>query len=125
MYMAIKHIHLLTVAISILGFAARGVGLMLDASWMQKRWVKIIPHVNDTLLLASAITLAVLSQQYPFQQPWLTAKVFALIIYIGLGMVAFRFGKDKKQKLTAWALAMGVAFYIVMTAVSRDPWWIF
>jgi uncharacterized membrane protein SirB2 len=123
--MAFKHIHLLTVVLSILGFAARGLGVMFDASWMKARWVKIVPHVNDTLLLISALILMVITNQYPFEQSWLTAKLFALVVYIGLGVVAFRLGKDKKQKLTAWALGMGVVFYIAVTAVSRNPWWIF
>ena len=50
---------------------------------LQQRWVKIVPHLVDTLLLASAVALAVMSHQYPLANGWLTAKVAGLLIYIG------------------------------------------
>ena len=61
---------------------------------LQQRWVKIVPHVVDTLLLVSALTLVFWSDQYPFEQPWLTAKVLALIVYIALGTIALKRGKN-------------------------------
>jgi uncharacterized membrane protein SirB2 len=39
----------------------------------------------DTVLLASAIAMAVISAQYPFAADWLTAKLVGLLIYIGCG----------------------------------------
>ena len=61
---------------------------------LQQRWVKIVPHVVDTLLLVSALTLVFGSDQYPFEQPLLTAKVLALIVYIALGTIALKRGKN-------------------------------
>ena len=62
---------------------------------LQQRWVKIVPHVVDTLLLVSALTLVFGSDQYPFEQPWLTAKVLALIVYIALGTIELKGGQNQ------------------------------
>ena len=88
---------------------------------MRQRWVKIVPHVVDTLLLASAIALAIIIRQYPFVDAWLTAKVAGLLLYIGLGFVALRFGKRRSTRLIAWLMAQAVFAYIVLVAIQHDP----
>lgn len=75
----------------------------------------------DTVLLASAIALAILIKQYPLADAWLTAKVMGLLVYIGLGMVALRFGKTRVIKISAWVMAQIVFFYIVMVALTKSP----
>ena len=52
-----------------------------------------MPHVVDTVLLASAIALAVMTHQYPLANRWVTAKVAGLLVYIGLGTIALKRGK--------------------------------
>src|SRR3954469_25391588 len=81
-YLAIKHLHITCVALSGSSFLLRGVWMLRESIMLQQRWVKVLPHVIDTLLLASALVLVFQSGQYPFVQPWLTAKVLALIVYI-------------------------------------------
>lgn len=64
-----------------------------DIALLQQCWVRILPHLIDTVLLASALTLVFWSGQYPFQQSLLTAKLLALLVYIALGTVALKRGK--------------------------------
>jgi len=59
--------------------------------------------------------------QYPLVHDWLTAKVIALLIYIGLGMVALRYGRTMRQKKIAYGLAIVVFGYILLVAVTRTP----
>jgi uncharacterized membrane protein SirB2 len=120
-YLTIKQVHLACAVLSYAGFVARGIGMMLEARWMTRRWVRIAPHVVDTVLLASAIALAVLSAQYPLARPWLTAKVIALAAYIALGMVALRRGRTRRQRIAAWLAAQAVFLYIVAVAFTRSP----
>ena len=117
----VKMIHVACVAASYALFFLRGVWLMQDSSMLRRRWVKIVPHVTDTLLLLSAIVLAIGIQQYPFIDNWLTAKVIGLVFYIGFGMIAFRFGKTMRTKITAWVAAQLVFFYIVAVALTHNP----
>ena len=120
-YLAIKHQHVSCVVLSILLFFLRGIWTMQTSPIMQQRWVKIAPHIIDTLLLGSALTLAWLSQQWPFQQAWLTAKVLGLLAYIILGSIALKRGKTRQIRLAAWLLALVTVGYIVAVALSRSP----
>lgn len=120
-YTVIKYVHVICAALSYAGFVARGVLMIRAAPLLRARWLRIAPHVVDTLLLASAIALAVMSHQYPFVQPWLTAKVLALVLYIGLGMMALTRGRTKRGRVVAWIAAQLVFLYIVAVAVTRTP----
>lgn len=117
--MIIKNFHILCATLTITSFFIRGLWMMLDSPWLQKRWVKILPHLIDTGLFASGITLAINLHQYPLTNGWLTAKFFALLLYIILGSIALKYGKTKIIRLSAWIIALGVFFYIVMVAMTR------
>lgn len=114
-------VHVTTVILSIGLFLIRGVWMLRESPRLRWRSVRILPHVNDTLLLLSAIWLTVLTHQYPVQQSWLTAKVVALAAYIGLGMIALRWGRTRPTRLGAWLGAIAVFLYIVAVAVTRNP----
>lgn len=120
-FAALKIIHIASVILSYLLFFLRGVWMMRNPANLQQRWVKILPHAIDTVLLSSAIALAVIIQQNPLNDSWLTAKVAGLLIYIGLGMVALRFGKTRTIKISAWIAAQCVFIYIVLVALTKSP----
>ena len=121
-YFGLKLTHIVAVILSGLLFFVRGIWHLTDSRLLLRRWVKILPHVIDTILLFSAISLLFLTQQYPFVHSWLTAKVLALILYIGLGIVAFRFASSKAVQFIAWCTALVVFAYIINVAFFRDPW---
>jgi uncharacterized membrane protein SirB2 len=93
----------------------------MESSYLQQRWLKIGPHLVDTLLLGSAIYLAIASRQYPGQDDWLTAKLVALLLYIVAGMWVMRFAKTQSQRLVAYLIAITSFSYIVAVALSRNP----
>jgi len=116
----VKTIHVGCALLSILGFTARGVLMMRDSAILQMRLLKIAPHIIDTLLLGSAIWLAVSYGLSPADNPWLLAKIIALLVYIGLGTVALKRGKTKQVRIIAWFAALLVFAYIVAVAVSKS-----
>jgi uncharacterized membrane protein SirB2 len=120
-YLLVKQIHMASAAASFSLFLLRGIWMLRQSPRLRALWVRILPHLIDTLLLASAIALAVMSRQYPVEQHWLTAKVVALLLYIGLGMVALKRGRTRTVRTLAWLAALGVFVYIVVVAVSRNP----
>lgn len=120
-YLALKNLHLATLTITLALFLLRGAWMMADSPRLQARWVRIVPHVNDTLLLLSGIALAVLIQQYPLVHGWLTAKLLALIVYIVLGTLALKRGKTKSQRVAAWFAALLTFGYMVAVALAHDP----
>jgi uncharacterized membrane protein SirB2 len=120
-YQTIKLIHISCAVISLTGFTIRGLLALMESSYLQQRWLKIGPHLVDTLLLGSAIYLAIASRQYPGQDDWLTAKLVALLLYIVAGMWVMRFAKTQSQRLTAYIIAIASFSYIVAVALSRNP----
>ena len=121
MYMAFKHAHMMFAVISGLFFLIRGVWMLVDSPRLMQRWVKILPHVNDTLLLICAIALMVQIEQYPFVHGWLTAKVVALLFYIGLGVVALKRGKTKAIRTGAFVAALLCYLYMMSVAFNHHP----
>ena len=120
-YLLLKHLHVTAVVVSGTGFFLRGLLMLNDSPLLQRRLLRVMPHVVDTNLLGSAITMAVLSAQYPFVQPWLTAKFCGLLAYIVLGMVALKRGRTKAQRAAFFVAALLAFAYIVSVALTRNP----
>ena len=118
-YFFIKNLHIASVALSGCLFLLRGIWMLRESTMLQQRWVKIIPHIVDTLLLTSAIIIVIMSGQYPFAQDWLTAKLLALFAYIGLGTIALC-GKAKAVRMWAFIAALAVFAYIGSVAITRQ-----
>jgi uncharacterized membrane protein SirB2 len=119
-YLVAKTLHVGAVVLSLTGFAARGALMLSGSRLLETRFVRVAPHVVDTVLLASALWLAWLIGQYPFVQGWLTAKVLGLAAYIVLGSIALRRGRSRRVRLAAFAAALAMAGYIVCVALARD-----
>ena len=118
----LKAIHVGSVILSGAGFFGRGVLMFAESPVLARPWIKILPHIVDTVLLVSAVLLVLRIAQYPLTHGWLTAKVVGLVVYVGLGLVALRFGRTTGQRAAAWAGALVVFAYIVSVAVTRQPW---
>lgn len=124
-YLLLKHLHITCVVLSGLGFVLRGFWMLQESARLQTRWVRVLPHVIDTLLLFSALSMAYLSSQYPFAQDWLSAKLAGLLAYIFLGAVALKRGKTKEIRRLALLGALLAFVYIVSVAMTRQvlPYW--
>lgn len=119
-YVTLKAVHQSAVVISFAGFFARGIGMLRDAPWIRHRVVKTLPHIVDTILIVSAIWLAWLLRLSPTNAPWIAAKIAGLLVYIGLGMIALRFGPTKGARTAAWIAALLTFGYIVSVALTKD-----
>lgn len=102
-------------------FLLRGMLVFTTGRPLKAAWLRVLPHVIDTLLLISALTLVVWSQQYPFVRPWLTAKVCALVVYILLGVVALR-GKSPSVRFAGFVGAVLSFLYILAVAHTHRAW---
>ena len=120
-YLILKHIHVTAVLLSGTGFFIRGLLMLSDSPLLGRRLMKVLPHVIDTVLLGSALAMAVISAQYPFVLPWLTAKFFGLLAYIVFGMMALKRGRTKAQRAGWFVAALAAFAYIVSVALTRDP----
>ncbi|GAB2180567.1 hypothetical protein DLREEDagrD3_07900 [Denitratisoma sp. agr-D3] len=121
-YLFLKPLHVTCAVISILGFFSRGLLLLSGSSLPSRPWVRRLIDSNDALLLLAAAGLSLATEQYPFVAPWVTAKVLALLLYIGLGIASFRLVASKPLRVACWLGALVVAAYIVSVALSKSPW---
>jgi uncharacterized membrane protein SirB2 len=116
----LKLIHVSCAFLSISGFALRGYWMLSGHAYLQHRLAKVLPHIIDTLLLGSAVGMLLVWRISPLEASWISAKIIALLLYIGLGMVALRFGKTRQARLSALLLALLTAGYIVSVAYSKN-----
>ena len=119
-YTALKYLHVACVVLSGTGFVLRGAWMMQGSPMLARRWVRVLPHVVDTALLASAIALAVVIGQYPLVNGWLTAKLIGLVAYIVLGTVALKRGPTRGIRITAYGGALLAFAYIVAVALTKS-----
>jgi uncharacterized membrane protein SirB2 len=119
--MLVKTIHVTCAILTIGGFTLRGYWMLRASPLLNNTWVKVLPHIIDTVLLVAGILLAINIAQYPGTHAWLTAKVLGLLAYIVLGSIALKRGKTRKIRVAAWIAATLVFFYIVLVALNRSP----
>lgn len=117
----LQTVHVGSAMLSITGFVLRGVWMLQDSPLLRARATRILPHVIDTVLLLSAIALALRIAQYPFVHAWLSAKVLALLAYIVLGSIALKYGRSRRVRALSYGMALGVFLYIVAVAITRSP----
>jgi len=118
----LKLLHVTLAAVSLLGFVARGVLALRGSGVLARRWVRVAPHVIDTLLLATGVIMAVRYSISPAAQPWLAAKLAAIVAYIVLGSLALKRARTPRGRAAAFAGALAMFGYVVAVALTRNPW---
>jgi uncharacterized membrane protein SirB2 len=74
----------------------------------------------DTGLLLTGLWLAWVWRMHEHLQPWLLAKLIALLLYIALGLLAFRFARSDGTRALAWGAAIGVFLYMLAVAFTKQ-----
>lgn len=121
-YLALKHAHMMFAIISIVLFMLRAWLAVPSPARINNKLLKILPHINDTLLLVFGVWLAVSLKFNPLSNsPWLAAKIVGLVIYIIVGTIAIKRGKTRGQRLMAALAAIAIFAYIYGAAVSKSP----
>ena len=121
-YPDLKAAHVTVAMLSGGGFLLRGWWMYRSSPYLSHPVTRVLPHINDSLLLVTAIWLAIWSGQYPLAQDWLTAKLLALLCYIVLGSIALKRGRTRGTKITAFLGSLLFFAYIVDVAVTRNAW---
>ena len=120
-YDELKAAHVASAAASLALFVLRGAWMIGAPHRLKRRWVRVVPHVIDTVLLVSAIALAVMIGNYPGTHGWLTAKLAGLFAYIVLGSIALKLGRTRGVRIAAFAAALAMFAYIVSVAITKSP----
>ncbi len=119
-YAILRSLHIATVHATLILFLLRSFWMLTDSPRLQARWIRVVPHVNDSPLLFAAIAMLVVGGWNPLAQPWLPAKIIGLLAYIGLGTMALKRGKTKAIRVKALIAALGIFGYIVAVAITKQ-----
>jgi uncharacterized membrane protein SirB2 len=114
-----KTLHISLAYLTVAGFVIRAVWSYTAPDMLRQKWVRIAPHVIDSLLLILGVLLAFNLMDGPWQA-WLVAKLVALLAYIGFGVMTLRGSGTLKHVGVAGALAS--VGYIFLVAFSRQAW---
>lgn len=120
-YLVIKQLHILTAIVSISLFLLRFWMLMRRPGWLRQTWIRVLPHINDTLLLTFAILLCFATQQAPLLTPWLSEKVIAVVLYILAAMIALKWAKTRPGQIIWFIIALTLFAYTAKIAVHKTP----
>ncbi len=120
MYVLAKHLHLTAVVLTIALFLLRFFWLMRGSQMLSQKWVKITPHIVDTLLLVSAISLCFIVPWNPLQHPWLWQKIVLVLIYISAGFYVLKGAKTAMARWGGFAVAMACLAIAGKTAVTKQ-----
>lgn len=119
-YPMLKQLHVILALASVLLLAYRWLLSFTKAPSTQPRWLKIAPHICNTLLLAGGILMLTMHTSL-WHQPWLMAKLVVLVLYIGLGAMALK-RPARRQKLIAGLLALVLFGYMYGASVTGSIW---
>jgi uncharacterized membrane protein SirB2 len=116
----LKALHVALAYLTVAGFVMRGLWALTDSPLRREKWVRIAPHVVDTLLLTLGVILAFQIGQSPFSG-WLGAKLLGLLAYIGFGVITMR-STDRRLQIFGFVASLAAAAYIFAVAFTRAPW---
>jgi uncharacterized membrane protein SirB2 len=118
---SIRLLHVSCVILSGGLFMSRGLMRIADSPVVNHRALRVASYVIDTALLAAGIALAMVLNQYPLTDAWLTTKVSLLIVYIGLGLCALKLARLRSTRIVAFLAALLTYAFIIGVAVTHHP----
>jgi uncharacterized membrane protein SirB2 len=116
----LKALHIALAYLTVAGFVLRAFWALSGSPLRQQKWVRIAPHVVDTLLLVLGVALAIQLSISPIAG-WLGAKLVGLLAYIGFGVLTMRATSRPLQALGLLGALMSVG-YIFAVAFTRQVW---
>ena len=110
-------LHMLFILLSVGSFISRIMLAEFKPEILRARVLKIAPHIIDTILLLSGITLVFQGNWMAGEYGWIMTKLVMLIAYIGFGVMAMRSTGIKRWG--AFVMALACFGYIISVAVTK------
>lgn len=117
-YPAFKHSHLMFVAVSILLFNLRFWLRFARPERALHKVLRIVPHINDTLLLFTGMLMMAVAHFSPFgAHRWLGVKLLLVLCYIAAGFVALK--RPPRSRAAGGAYVAGMVLVLAVAALAR------
>lgn len=125
-YLMIKNAHIGVAYTTVLLFLLRGLYRLVwqqAANPLVKKVTDRASYLVDTLLLMLAFALLFVLKLNPLTTPWLASKLMWLLVYVGLGVMAFRQGLPLAARWLCFLLALGCWWLMYQTARQHAAIW--
>lgn len=116
----LKHLHMTVAFISVALFTLRFVWTLVQSNQLSKKWVKVVPHIVDTLLLSLGVVMMVKLALNPMEQMWLAEKLIAVVAYIFTGYYTLKLARNRTMQIVGFLGALGWVMLIVRLAVTKQ-----
>ncbi len=114
----LERLHIILALLSGLGFALRGFIVRVLDRPLASPLVRVGPHLIDTVLLMSGIALWFHFRYSPIESAWLGLKLVLIVVYVLLGVAAFR-AKRRDRGVLAYLAALLVFLTIAVLALIK------
>ncbi|NQY64529.1 MAG: SirB2 family protein [Alteromonadaceae bacterium] len=115
-----KHLHMTLAVISVALFTLRFVWTLMESKNLTRKWVKIAPHIVDTLLLALGVAMAVKLAINPVEQLWLAEKLLAVVAYLFTGYYTLKLTRNRIMQVIGYLGAMGWVMLVIRLAMTKE-----
>ncbi len=120
MYLMVKHSHITFVVITLLLFNIRFWLRYLRPERPLPVLLRVLPHINDTLLLFTGLWVMTITHFTPFGNAnWLGVKLILVVLYILCGFKALKMPPRSGKSNLAYAVGMLCACGIVYLAYYK------
>lgn len=116
----LKYLHIVAVAAAFALFFVRGLWVMQSYPDPQERWVRVLPHAVDGVVVLSAVAMLVMSPK-GWPGDWLTVKLVLIAVYVVLALYLFRAARALATKFLAWLLGLLAFLFVTTIAVLHHP----
>jgi len=93
---------------------------MKQSGQLNKKWVKIAPHIVDTFLLVIGVALAIKLQINPLEYLWLGEKLLAVVAYIFTGLFTLKLARNNVMRVIGYLGAMGWIMLVIRIAMTKQ-----
>lgn len=123
MYFALKHLHLLAIALSAILLSIRYALIMAESDKINHKLLRITPHIVDTVLILTGVALVFMLGFVPFTagSEWFTEKVTCILAYFALAFFTLKVARGKLIRTFAYFGAIGWLFMAGRIAVTKIP----
>lgn len=118
-YVPVKYVHIATAVITLSLMLLRlGLDLIRRPDW-RGTLLSRLPHINDSLLLLSALFLLGITGWNPFLHAWLGIKLLLVVSYIVSGWFALRVQLATRHRVIAAGFVLLHISAIIWLATTK------
>jgi uncharacterized membrane protein SirB2 len=118
----VNQLHVAFALLTMCSFSLRAYWMLTGSPLLRGPSSRWLPHIIDTMLFATGLTMAVGLAISPLTHPWFATKLVAIVVYAVIGSIALKRGRSKSARVVALVLSSLVLIYIFAAALNHDPW---